>query len=339
MTASKVLLLIVTAAALACVSCLERSENITIAGDGTATIRVSFSGDLASFEAPTAIPAPPEWRIVKQRIDSTGTDNPRMDLTAEMTVPYGHPLPSTFAAPGAADRDLNLQFPTTIRTWTEGSRTYYEFTRTYKARRFRSYEVTETDPIWDEDLEKRVLENGIFSVSEQDRTKYIDNFGFALAYHRWRMHRDAAAVLFESGTITDSTLHRLGMTTADWLDSTLTSDLLLGILGQPDDRMGPVLDSLIAAVDSHFVQSVKDMVPPEGVPAYREARARIQKAYDITEALGRHDFSINVVMPGTILETNGLIGPEDPGEVTWWFSGNKLHDADLPLYVRSVVQN
>ena len=72
-----------------------------------------------------------------------------------------------------SDASAHLRFPTSLRTWTEGGRTFYEFKRTYEARRWRRL-ANATLVTEEKQLEERILEDGIFAASPDDRVAYLD---------------------------------------------------------------------------------------------------------------------------------------------------------------------
>ena len=146
--------------------CLVRTEEITIAPDGTTTILAEIRGESDDFDQLLAMPSEPEWTILQGPDPKAKSSDKKSELKAQVEVPYGSSLPHSYAAPGSEQERFDLKFPTEVRRWTEGDRTYFEFRRTYKARRYSCYNIAGT-PFWDDELEARVLEKGIFEVSQQ----------------------------------------------------------------------------------------------------------------------------------------------------------------------------
>jgi hypothetical protein len=326
---------------LTCVSCFDRTEEITVDPDGTTTIVAEFKGDESGFRPPVALPSEPEWTILRREIDSSDTGSIKIELEAKLVMPYGTPLPSTYARPDAANRDVNLQFPTEVRYWTEGKRTFYEFTRTYVARKYDCYHYAEK-VAWDQELENRVLEKGIFEVSEEDRAKYLDQFGAAFGYVHWRFLWETLGALIRRGEIAASTGTDIETWAASYIESVVTPVRMLGIAGKDDDSIGEELDRLKEELHHQFTRYFSSVVGPDRAEAqrsYTELFQMVTLDYDVTEALGSHDFGVGLNLPGKVIETNGHIDPEELATVQWYFEGEDLHDKDIRLYALSVVES
>jgi hypothetical protein len=63
------------------------------------------------------------------------------------------------------------------------------------------------------------------------------------------------------------------------------------------------------------------------------------RAYELTERIGGHKFSVVLHMPGTIIMSNGLRDPEEAASVEWNFTGEDMRDAPITLRAVSVVDN
>ncbi len=330
--------------AFTCVSCLERTEEIVVSEDGTATIIARFDGNAADILS-LAVPSEPEWTIISRDIDSSDVDAIRMELVAELVVPYGTPLPGTYAKPDAADKEINLQFPTELRRWTEGGRTYYEFERTYLARSYSRYDVTcflIPNGLWNQELEDRVIEKGIFEVSEKDREEYLDQFSAAFSYQHWRFLWETLTELYRRGRVPVSTKEDIETWAADYLESVITPVRLLGIAGKDDDSIGVALDRLGNEVHNQFAKYFSEAVGADQKDVQQEFDDLFDlniRDYDVTKTLGAHKFAIALELPGTIIRANGLIDHHKPGVVEWYFKGEDLYDKHIPLYALSVVEN
>jgi hypothetical protein len=323
-------------------ACLERTEEITVRPDGSTEIRAEFSGNAGSFGPPISLPAEPEWEIVQRQVDSSTQPEPKITLQAKKVIPYGEPFPETFAARDYGYRDLALRFPTSLRRWTEGNRTYYEFTRTYKARTFDAFNVSEMDPFWDRELEQLVIDSGLLALPEDQRDKYLSDFTFAYIYQHWRFMWESLMGLAREGLVDPERSTATYTSAADHLDSTLTEDVMLGIIREEDEEtMQESLDSLDNAIRAQLrsiVAAALESGKTEAMKRYDELYDRARVDYRITEALSGHEFSVHLFMPGTIIETNGLVEIDEPSGVIWWFKGDELHDADLTLRAVSVVE-
>ncbi len=327
--------------ALMTAGCLEETDTIHVHEDGRTTVTAVFSGQVGDFPDIVALPQAPAWMIAQNYIDSSLSSNPTLHLTAHIDVPYGQPLPHTFAKAAASDREQQLQFPTEIKMWTEGNRTYYEFRRTYQARRYGCYNIA-GGPYWDQDLEDSVIQEGIFNVTEQQRQDYLQQFGMAYGYLQWRMHWQAMSDLIGRDLITKPDRALIDSLAYTYLEATVTNDRLLALLKRGEDSLSAALDSLTGAIDRQYEALLAQLptpLPAKHLATYRESLAFYRHDYDITEALGSQNISVNLVLPGTLLDTNGLIDPDEPRKIRWEFKGTDLHDHDLPLYARSVVVN
>ena len=343
-TMARILFVTVALLTLVFVSCIERSEEITVDEDGNTTIVATFDGNADDLRR-LALPSEPEWTILNHVVDSNDTDNANMKLEAELVVPYGKPLPETFAKPDAEDRETALEFPTELKRWTEDGRTFYEFNRTYMARDYAPYDITGyLIPLgaWDQELEKRVLERGIFEVSEEDRTNYLDQFAVAYGYFHWRFMWEATAEMYRRGRISADAKENVETWALDYLETTVTPMRILGILGKDDDSIDVALDRLGDELHDecirHFAATVGEDqtdVQQEFVDIFRLNT----RTFDATEALGAHQFAITLELPGTIVSANGMIDPDKPNIVEWYFKGGDLHDKNIPLHALSVVEN
>jgi hypothetical protein len=341
---TRILLAMVAFLTLVCVSCIERSEEITVDEDGNATIIATFDGNADDLRR-LALPSEPEWTILSNVVDSNDIDNVSMKLEAELVVPYGTPLPETFAKPDAANRETALEFPTELKRWTENGRTFYEFKRTYMARAYSSYDITDylsALGAWDQELEKRVLEKGIFEVSEDDRTNYLEQFALAYGYFHWRFMWETTAELYRRGSISADTKETVEIWAAEYVEIAVTPVRILGILGKDDDLIGIALDRLGDELHDEFVEHFTATVGEDQADVQQEFIDLFRlntKTFDATEALGAHQFAISLELPGTIVRANGMIDPNKPSTVEWYFKGGDLHDKNIPLHALSVVEN
>ncbi len=327
------------AVVLVAVGCLERTEKITVAADGSAHIEVQIKGDAQALDGPQAFPAAPEWTIVEDRIDTT--DNKlQMILRAERDVPYGLALPESFARRGSANYDLDLLFPTSITVRTEGNRTYYEFRRSYTARRFAAFDLTGIPMLWDKELEERVLDTGLVNASENDRRQYLGQLTQALAYRFWRMNREALAHLVQKRVLEPALMDSVATRAAAQFDETITPDFLYGVMQGHDETIALTLDSLEQAASGYFESALRTVAGRSGdalSDQFAEALELIKKEYRIAEMISGQEFAVELQLPGTILTSNGVVEVDEQGKVNWFFKGEDLHDADFPIYALSVV--
>jgi len=321
------------------VSCIEHTEEIFVTEDGTATIKTSYEGNASQIEG-IALPYEPVWSVTK----NNGSKSSDMELRAELKVAYGDEFPVNYAKPYDETKDLQLQFPTEVKFWTVGNRTYYEFTRTYQPRKFKCYDLPSflsDHDLWDQDLESRVLEKGIFNVSEADRDEYLDQITYSYAYLQWRLHWETISKMYAEELISLTQKAGLEKQAADYLEQELTHEKILGILGKEEDSIGIELDRLTKLIHEKFYA---DFVKATGNGKtklhhqYSKIFHRIKIDFEITKKLDSHSFALAVQLPGTIIKTNGYIEYEKPDVVEWSFEGDELHDKNIPLYALSVVE-
>ena len=326
---------------LANIACRDqRMEEIVVAEDGSTTITARIFGKADNLMLPIALPSQPQWTILKRVIDSSEVPTGQLDFEAEIEVPYGTPLPVTYAAEDVEHAELNLRFPTEIRHWTEGNRTFYEFRRTYPARDYGCYNISGSG-FWDSELEAKILEKGIFNVSDEDRENYLDNMSFAFGYLHWRFLWTTLGSMYRSGEITLSASDTIETRAAEYLEQKVTSIRILGILGKDDDSIGVALDRFKDELHKDFAELFSSVVGADTTLArsFAEHFRRVTLNYRITEALNSHNFSVNVTLPGRVIEANGLVLPDNPGEVEWTFSGEAMNDRAIPLFAISVVEH
>jgi hypothetical protein len=323
---------------LLCAGCLEQDETITVAPNGDVTIEVSLSGGPDQLKDSILLPSGPTWHITDRQLDSAG-QSPTLTIKATASAPYGSPLPESFLPKNAKEYDLSLHFPATLTIKKEGNRTFYTFQRTYEARRFLAYDYSEIPRLWDHDLETKVLDSGLLKVSPEEREDYLRQLSQGYEYCYWSYNRGALGELVRSNTLTDKDMLRLTHEAEDYLDSTLTPDFILGVMQRSEAEIQTALDSIGREIDRHFLNAVAAVATGNTriTGQFKQAYARQQRDYEITQKLDGFEYTVNLIMPGTVISTNGLPDSDHPGKVMWSFKGNKLNDADLPLYAVSVV--
>jgi hypothetical protein len=280
-------------ALLLCVSCLERSEEITIAEDGTVTIEASFDGAARDFAPPVALPSEPEWEIEEQETDTTEEGEAAIKLKASKIIPYGQDLPYSYADPDEQEMDINLQFPTEISIAREGNRTIYDFERTYVARDYASFNLS-TSHYWDQELEDRIIENGIFEVSEQDRDDYLEQYIEAFSYYHWRFVDMALGELVGAGKISPEMYREIDVHVWNYLEEEVTPSRILGILGKNEDDIEEAHDELQKEVIENIMHIVASYEPYFEADRDRLDRLRAIKDVDGSDTIGKHDVRIMV---------------------------------------------
>ena len=322
-------------------SCMERTETITVNEDGSTLFRLEFSGDYAEFQPPATVPSPPIWTILKQEIDSSDSDNILMEMEAEVTVPFGQALPETFALSDTGNFNVNLRFPGELKIWREGNLTFYQFRREYQGRKFRCYNLSE-EPGWDHELEERVAEKGIFKVSEQDRTDYLDQLITSFGYLHWRMFSETLGYMVRTGEISILTKTSVENKAYNHLEATITPEMVLAILGKNEEAIEKEVEDLERQVNRQLRQILSDELGKDNLDKLKifdSWVADLKADYELTEMLGEDEFSITLNLPGTIINSNGLYDLQEPGSVEWHFNGQDFHDSNLILYALSAIEN
>lgn len=319
--------------------CLEHREEIVVHSDGSVDITAKIEGDIEDFKAGVAIPDSSEWIINKLQYDTTKRAV-KLKMEAYREIPYGKPLPATFAVKGSDPDSLQLYFPTEIKMWKDGSRTFYEFKRIYHARRFQRYHGNEDMQI-DPELENRVMENGIFNVSEKDRQQYTDQMLLQFGMQHFYQFEDMLNQLVIQNKLTAAVKDSTLLAVEEYFDSTLTNELILSILKLDDDDIEQAYTRLMQKTRDDFTSIYSaisgDNNTGEG-SAYRTAYNRILQETTITEKLGGHTYIIIIGLPGSIVNTNGFTDISSPGEVMWEFKGTDLHDRQVVLHAVSIVE-
>jgi hypothetical protein len=323
---------------LLCAGCLDQEENITVAQNGNVTMEVKLSGEPKQLSDPVLIPSSPEWDIRERKIDSSGNST-SLTILAVANTPYGRSLPESFVAKGSPDYKVCLRFPSELMMESKGNRTFYTFRRTYEARRFSAFDLSEVPEAWDHELEKRVVDSGIMKVPEADRAKYLQQLRQGYNYQYWRFFREALADMVRSDAISDTVMDRLANEASTYLEKEINPELFLTIMQLEEKEVQTAIDSLALVIDRQFKTIVSGAVHNNGTKAeqFERAYSQVQREYEVTEKFNGTGYHVALAMPGTIISTNGVIDSREPGKVSWSFNGKKLRDADVPLYAVSVV--
>lgn len=321
---------------------MERTETITIDQNGNTTIRARFSGDREDFLPPAALPSENAgWKILENTVDKNTPDNDnKFAYTAEIEIQNGAPLPESFTDTPPHANSINLVFPTDVKMWTEGDRTFYEFSRTYQARDFLTFNLSESD-FWDQKLEEKVFEEGIFNVSDEERESYLQQFGLGYGYQNLQFFSKTMGQLVRDGDILVSQRDMLNKQIYTYLEDAVRPVRLLGIMGQPEDSIGIAFSALETEIHDYMMKMFYKAVG-ENKPELREKAERIlsrlRSEYTLTQTLDNNSFSITVYMPGQIIQSNGLVDFDEMNKVEWQFTGKHLHDCHKPLYALSVLE-
>jgi len=139
--------------------CFDRKEKIAIDHNGNTTINTSITGTTEKYPPLFKLPIDDPWKIIKQEIKKNKEGETEIEIISEMDIPYGEILPDRYDFKDEADQ--GLRFPSTLKIYKKGNRTFYEFTRRYKSRKHNPYEIYYESI--DKELEEKILDvQGIF---------------------------------------------------------------------------------------------------------------------------------------------------------------------------------
>lgn len=322
------------------VGCIERTETITIDEHGDATFDLIFEGDYNQFDKYIALPKEPDWNIIEYKADST-SKNGKLKLKATQFCRYQAELPRTFATRDDDYKRSRLEFPTMIQVRQEKNRTIYTFKRQYQGRRFMRLHGPK-DMRADSDLENKIIENGIFNVTEKERDQYLGDLAMQYAVLNFYQLSDLLGDLVLSGYLSTAQKQEIEIQASDYLENKLTPDLLLKILEKNDSQIENEYDKLREEVQEKFASIASKVAGKD----FESKSSQFWSRYDqvmvdnyITEKLGSHTFNINLSMPGEIIQTNGFTEPGEHGKVTWQFTGEDLFDCNLEINAISVLEH
>jgi hypothetical protein len=310
--------------------CLDFQEEITVQPDGQVDLQVTVRGLDPAADPLVALPRDPDWQTSRPK----DPDDPsRVILSARRTVSAGQPLPASFAQPADPLADQHLLFPTTVRTWAQDGITFFEFNRRYPARRMARF-LGQVE--FDSELERRILDQGIFAVSEEDRQRYLGLLTEQARQQYGSFLEEALGQLVLQGRLQLEDRSRILQEGRGRLHSILSPETVLEVLGQDEREMAVALEKVVGNIEEAFVQIAKEVKPGSGTGLQAQLHA-VTGEYDLSVRLGNHQFAVTVNLPGTIISTNGQTDPEKPGTVVWEFAGEDLHDRGLELRAISAL--
>ena len=333
-----VLLFLLIPILLLSIGCLNWEEEITIDKVGNAVIKVKFEGSTRNPEMLVALPSSSEWTITENSKHKKDNGEYKIKYKAEKNIKYGTKLPESFA--GKSDKFGNqMQFPTNFKVWKEGKRTYYEFERTYKGRSHREFNFLADTGI-DRELENRIIENGIFNVSEADRQKYLNQLKEAYQYSNYKMFFNVLGEITLNDKISFAQRKEILQIGIKNLENLITDERLIALLNKEDATLeieyNKLKDEILKSLSKAFVEIVGDNNKLGQL--YKQMFDEVYNNIQITDELNPHEFLLVVNFPGEVIISNGLIDIEEPNTVGWMFKGNELHDCDMSFYALSVVE-
>jgi hypothetical protein len=320
--------------------CLERRERLTIAPDGGVWIQAEFkTNSLDELYQGDAIPTFSGGWAVEQRTQRDAEGRETIRLIATASIPYPLPLPRTFAPRGDADKDLYLQFPTTLKIEHRPDGTYYHVRRLYGARPCRQIEQ----------LQERFV---------QEPLKALDG----IEPGQWTPEQRVAAVRALAKFEVEKTLvfgraAFLEVTPDDPQDGWLLVQhdlrsfveqmdfLSLAKLLEPrktegqdkirDEQIQAEAQKFQSAAVAHLKETLQSLAEYDAttLSAFMARYERNKKRYEVSQDLADDKFEITIDMPGQLIAHNA--DSASGSTVMWTIEGPQLHDCEKELLVSS----
>jgi hypothetical protein len=318
--------------------CIERKEELTIDKHGNTKISASFTGDIDQYPPVFDLPNGGAWKNIKQEFNEDGKKD--LDVSAEMNIPYGKALPDRFDLNDHTDQ--GLRFPSTVKTYKKGTRTFYEFTRRYQPRKHLPYEIFYETV--DKELEEEVLKKGIFSVSPMQRDLYIRQLTPAFHSSQLRIIYDVLGNMVLQNDISQDARRQMLLSAGEKVRQAFPQNRLEATLARINkfNEASGEMDQITKEMDQIFLSLFKNQKRPDNAGLLAKFAKLLEndlRTRKITDAIDEHTFIITLKMPGQIVVTNGIFSEESLGTVSWEFRGNALHDCEYVLHAVSIVDN
>lgn len=368
--------------ALCLPACLENEEEITIQPDGSAAVRLEAKGRADDFTDGYPMPLRAPWipadnatlewlrvlgpdtgsAAVRENLrlskSQSGGIDPSKDTQLEVGArfPSVEDMPRWFAPEDEPYRTAYLERETHLSITHKGTRTVYDFERSFRAREFQRFDVWSLmKQELDEDVRKKVEDSQ--ELTAEERTAVVSEAVSALRKAANALVLDALGSLYTQGDASlpaQSTIRARsaiagaveGLVTHDRLGALL--DLLIRTAGKRDlekkedeARGGQELAELEREIRDTLRHELELSLQREGADvATRNAiLGRLEwrfSACDQTSDLGDEKFEVWVKLPGTLV--GGDYDDVDEGRAHWTFSGEDLRDRDRILRAISVVE-
>lgn len=327
-------LLLATSMLPALTGCLERKEYVRVDRDGSVSLRVEITGDLADF-APGGDPLPSEecgWRVNEEtRTKDDGGEERRLEATFDASP--GERLPDSYDPGEDRDHSVALRFPTTVKVERRRDGTYYHFKRTYKARQFARYNFFpkgQSDEPW---AGKEPAD-----MTDDDRRALLGRLRAEQSLKMCEFIRSGADAL------DDDWPQDYGLTlqheTLAYFEK-LELDPLLELLAQP---ASPQRDAEVNRLGEDMVSGARRALEEtlDRLEVPRAQRDKFMAAYEteerrriVTEDLMDERWVVDVRLPGEIVAHNAH--RIEDGAAIWEFDAQKLMDNDMTLMVTSRI--
>ncbi len=321
--------------------CLKRKETITIASDGSTTIRLHYTGTPSDFKTADALPAAASGWPIEVAVTTDGKDETQTRV-AQRTFAAGQPLPRTFAAEDDPDADLYLDFPTTVRTERRADGVYYHYRRTYQPRKW-AYVRYWQEHFINEDIDK-LGRKPAEELTLDERIRLFKAFAASISHEKMEMARAALAQCDPDLPADHWLMARRALLDVyaglDYAALVRNSD------GLSEEERNAHFDRLGREIEDRALSGLVACLRATAgyddvaVGRFETEYERAKRQFDITNQLGGHGFEIRVKMPGEILAHNAdRVDADDAGAVVWEFDGKAFRDRPYELSVTSRVAN
>lgn len=328
-----------TAMSLALAGCLERKERITVDPAGRVSVHAEFKSDsLDEIIAGDTAPSLRGGWIVDEKLERDQEGKETHILTADAFFGAGAKLPASYAAPGDADVDLYLQFPTTLTVEHRADGTYYHFHRIYAPRPWAQIDMLrrgiekQLKEVSDKPKEQVTHEDRMLSVKALVEFDLQKKLTFARA-----AYRDAAPTAPQDGWLA---LRAAVLAMLDEVDY----DRIARLIENPDDNpeSAKLIEGEAKAFDAAVLERMKTMLhSAKGfgggqLPQFEQRYDWHKRYHEITEDLADDAFEITVQLPGRIIGSNADQSSDD--SATWRFNGEVMRDREFELMVSSRLE-
>ena len=322
---------------LACPGCPRRTETIRVAQDGAVAIEFVFEGSEEELVNGDAMPSPETGWEVSRSVE-VEDDKEKHTLLATQEFQPGEDLPATFAAHGDPDRDIYLQFPTSVRIEERNDGTYYYFHRQYPSRPWQYIHYFEE--IYLED-ESELVDKPVEELTEDERMDLISRFAAVEAQKQLVFTNEALAECTSDpspvlGLLARQALvdvYEAEMTEEAWVKpcSLLSEEERIECFEVQAQRVRDMAyERITRSLTEHASFTRADLA------AFDAAYGRAARRYELTGELRGHHFEVKVVMPGEIVAHNAddvtLDDEEGTAQATWAFDGRAFRDREQELW-------
>jgi hypothetical protein len=245
-------------------------------------------------------------------------------------------IPPNFATATTRFPEAYLQTPVKLSKREEGNATVYEFTVTFKSRKWKEYE----------DLLSEIAGADLIDLSKKygfEKLTKDEQLTMCTAMARWplRIESDciatALAKIAGPDGIPAEKIQSVLQKIEDAFDRIVTKEAMAGIMAGPEAQRGKAFEDLKAraraAAEKVLDEEFAGAAYAEILKKIRDDVAREMLEWEITNDLGDETFVVRANMPGNIIQCNG--DKVEGNCVEWQFNAEKFRDADYVMSVTS----